>query len=163
MNAKKECRSARCKSAAKKSLPHHHDSLVTESQQENDEPPRPDRTTQARRSESTAQINWLTGHFSNRRQAVSLYKRGMAKAKNHDHQGAIDDYTTTINMPDTPANVKAMVLYNRALVHVVTGDDGKGIDDLDAVMAMDEAPVSVKTMARKKLAKRETRSRKSND
>jgi hypothetical protein len=107
-------------------------------------------------------FNWLTDHFSNRGKALSLYKRGMAKAKNHDHQGAIDDYTTTIGMPDTPANVKAIVLYNRALVHVATGDFCRGVDDLDAVLAMDEAPVNVKTRARQKLAKREIRSRKSN-
>ena len=107
-------------------------------------------------------FNWLTDCFSNRGKALSLYKRGMAKAKNHDHQGAIDDYTMTIDMPETQPNVKAMVLYNRALVHVATGDFSKGVDDLDAVMAMDEAPVSVKTKARQKLAKREIRSRKSN-
>ena len=106
-------------------------------------------------------FNWLTDHFSSRGKALSLYRRGMAKAKKHDHQGAIDDYTMTIDMPDTPPNVKAMVLYNRALVHVATGDFCKGADDLEAVLAMDEAPVNVKTMARQKLAKREIRSRKS--
>ena len=56
-------------------------------------------------------------------------------------------------MPDTPADVKAMVLYNRALVHVATGDDQRAVDDFDAVLTMDEAPVHVKTMARQKLAK----------
>ena len=106
-------------------------------------------------------LNWLTCHFSNRGKVRSLYKRGMAKAKNHDHQGAIDDYTMSIDMSDTPPNVKAMVLYNRALVHVATGDFCKGADDLEAVLVMDEAPVNVKTMARQKLAKKEVRSRKS--
>ena len=105
-------------------------------------------------------FRWLTSCFSGRGKAVSLYKRGMAKAKIHDHQGAIDDYSTTIGLPDTPANVKAMVLYNRALVYVATGDYRKGVDDLDAVLAMDEAPVNVKTRASQKLAKREIRSRK---
>jgi hypothetical protein len=100
-------------------------------------------------------IHWLTDHFSNRGKALSLYKRGMAKAKKHDHQGAIDDYTMTIDRPDTPPNVKAMVLYNRDLVHVATGDFSKGVVDLDAVMAMDEVPVSVKIRARQKLAKKE--------
>lgn len=99
-------------------------------------------------------VNWLSSHFSNRGRALSLYKRGMAKAKKHDHQGAIDDYTATIGLPNTPANVKAMVLYNRALVHVATGDFNKGVEDLDAIMEMDEAPVGVKIRARKKLAKR---------
>ena len=107
-------------------------------------------------------FSWLADHCSNRGNAMSLYKRGMTKAKKHDYQGAIDDYTTSIGMPDTPANVKAMVLYNRALVHVATGDFCKGVDDLDAVLAMDEAPVNIKTRARRKLAKREIRSRKSN-
>ena len=104
----------------------------------------------------------MTDHFSNRGKALSLYKRGMAKAKNHEHQGAIDDYTTALGMPGMPADVKAMVLYNRALVHVASGDLCRGADDLDAVLAMDEAPANVKTMARQKLAKRNIRSHKIN-
>jgi len=36
-------------------------------------------------------FSWLTDHFSNRGKALSLYKRGMKKAKKHDHQGALDD------------------------------------------------------------------------
>ena len=75
-------------------------------------------------------FNWLSDRFSNRGQPLPLYKRGMAKAEKHDHQGAIDDYTMVIGMPETPADVKAMALYNRALVHVATGDDRKGVDDL---------------------------------
>ena len=102
-------------------------------------------------------FDWMTGHFSNRGKALSAYKRGMAKASRHDHQGAIDDYTTTIDMPATPADVKAMVLYNRALVHVATGDDREGVDDLEAVLAMDEALVNVRTMARQELARIESR------
>jgi hypothetical protein len=106
-------------------------------------------------------LNWLTGHFSNRGKALSLYRRGMARARKHDHQGAIADYTMSIGMPDTPADVKAMVLYNRALVHMAIGNDRHGANDLDAVVAMDEAPVNVKTMARQKLVKLESRSGKS--
>ena len=138
---------------------------MEKSEQENHEQPHPEQTLEHPQSESTAQMkafSWLTDHFSNRGKALSLYKRGMTKAKKHDHRGAIDDYTTTIGMPDTPANVKAMVLYNRALVYLATGELRKGADDLDAVMAMDEAPASVKTRVREKLAKREIRSRKSN-
>ena len=107
-------------------------------------------------------FTWLTDHFSNRGKALSLYRRGMTKTKKHDHRGAIDDYTTTIGMPDAPAKVKAMVLFNRALVHLASGDYCKGVDDLDAVLAMDEAPLSVKKRARQKLAKRGLRSNKSN-
>ena len=105
-------------------------------------------------------IRWLTGCFSDRGKAMSLYKRGMKKAKNHDHQGAIDDYTQTIGVADTPPDVKAMVLYNRALVYVASGEKQKGVDDLDAVLAMDDAPVNVKTMARNKLVRMESRTKK---
>ena len=107
-------------------------------------------------------LKWLSGCFSDRSKAMSLYKRGMKKAKKHDHQGAIDDYTQTIGVADTPSDVKAMVLYNRALVYVAAGDQQKGVDDLDAVLAMEDAPVNVKTMARHKLVRIESRSKKSN-
>ena len=104
----------------------------------------------------------FTRYFSSHGKAMSLYKRGMAKAKNHDHEGALEDYTTMIGMPGTPADLLAMVLYNRALVYVATGDDQKGVADLDAVLAMNEALVNVKTMARQKLARMESRASKSN-
>lgn len=106
-------------------------------------------------------FHWLTSCLSGRGKAVSLYKRGMAKAKKHDHQGALEDYTTTIGMPGTPADLLAMVLYNRALVYVAAGDDRMGVADLDAVLAMNEALVNVKTTARQKLARMESRSSKS--
>ena len=115
-------------------------------------------------NESTAKMsvfNWFGGLFSDRAKALSLYRRGMAKAKKHNHKGAIDDYMMIIGMPGTPADVNAMALYNRALVHVATGDDRKGVDDLIAVIAMDEAQVNVKTMARQKLARMKSRPRKS--
>ena len=105
-------------------------------------------------------FNWLSNHFSRRGKALSLYKRGMAKAKKQDHQGAIDDYTATIGMRDTPPDVIAMVLYNRALAYVAAGDNGKGTDDLEAVLAMKEPLVNVKTMARQKLARMDSRSSK---
>lgn len=104
----------------------------------------------------------LSNYFSGRGKAMSLYKQGMAKAKKHDHQGAIDDYTTMIAMPGTPPELIAMVLYNRALVYVAEGDAQKGADDLDAVLAMKKAKADVKTMARQKLAKMESRSKKKN-
>ena len=105
-------------------------------------------------------FHWLKDRFGSRGKALAVYRRGMLRAKKHDHQGAIDDYSVTIDMPDAPADVKAMALYNRALVHVATGDFTKGVDDLDAVLAADAAPVNVKRMARQKLAKRRFRSRK---
>ena len=107
-------------------------------------------------------FKWLKIWSSSRGKALSLYRRGMARAKKHDHQGAIDDYTATINMPNTPSDVKAMALYNRALVHVASGDYRKGVDDLEAVLAKDDAPVNVKRKAKQKLAKRESRFRHAN-
>ena len=91
---------------------------------------------------------------------MSLYKRGMARAKGHDRDGAIDDYTTTIDMPGTPSDVRVMALYNRALVHAAAGDSLRGVDDLGTVLAMDDAPANVKTLAKQKLARMESRSRK---
>jgi len=106
-------------------------------------------------------FTWLTGNFSDRGKALSHYKRGMARANQHDHQGAISDYTVTIGMPDTPADVKAMALYNRALVHVASGDHRKGVGDLAAVLAMDHTIENVKRRARQKLARMKSRSCKS--
>ena len=106
-------------------------------------------------------FHWLTSCFSDRRKALFLYKRGMAKAKRHDHQGAICDYTTMLGIPDSPADLMAMVLYNRALVYVAAGDATKAADDLDAVLAMNETMVNVKTMARQKLARMQSRSSQS--
>jgi len=104
-------------------------------------------------------FQWLTGRFSNRNKALSLYRHGMERAKQRDHQGAIGDYTTVISMTDAPNDVKAMALYNRALVHIAVGHHRKGADDLDAVLASDNAPVNVKTTAREKLVRMNFRSR----
>jgi len=97
-------------------------------------------------------FTWLSGRFSKRGKAMWLFERGAVRAKKHDHQGAVDDYTTALDMPETPSDVKCMALYNRALAHVAAGDDRKGADDLDTLVAMDEITVNVKTMARVKLA-----------
>ncbi len=107
-------------------------------------------------------FTWLFGQFSNRGKAVLLYKRGMAKAKSHDHQGAIEDYSKTNEMPHAPADLKAAVLYNRALVYMANGEDQKGADDLATVMAMVEAPTHIKTMVKQKMARMESRTTKSN-
>ena len=105
---------------------------------------------------------WFTNRFSNRGKAVSLYKRGMAKAKNDDHQGAIVDYTTAIGMTATPADVKGMAQYNRALAYAASGNDRKAMEDIDVVLAMTGAPISVKTEARRMLVRIERRSTDAN-
>lgn len=107
--------------------------------------------------------NWLQSSFSARHRALWNYKRGMALAKRRDHEGALAAYTAAIDLSEVPDDVQAMALYNRALVYVASGDDSKGVDDLDAVLAMagEVAIVNVQTMAKQKLAKIESRARKS--
>jgi adenine C2-methylase RlmN of 23S rRNA A2503 and tRNA A37 len=108
-------------------------------------------------------LRWLQDSLFVRNKALRDYRRGMVRARRKDHGEALANYTAAIDAADVPPDVKAMALYNRALVHVATGNDAKGIDDLDAVLAMDGAMVivNVKTMARQKLAKMESRNRKS--
>lgn len=101
---------------------------------------------------------WLKSLFTGRSHALLLYRRGMTRARKHDHHGAIEDYTQAIDMPGAPWDVKAMALYNRALVHVSSADEQKGVEDLDAVLAMDKGPINVKTMARQKLIRMESKS-----
>ena len=83
--------------------------------------------------------------FSGRGKALSLYRRGMERAKRNDHVGTIEDYTATINMPHVPADVKAMALFNRALMLSSDGDNPLALDDLRMVLAMPETPTDVRT------------------
>jgi hypothetical protein len=103
-------------------------------------------------------FHWLIGHISNRRKALSLYQRGMTKAKKHDEQGAIVDYTATIESPHAPADVRAMALFNRALVYAAAAENAKATEDLDVVLAMPAAPTNIKTEARRKLLRMHRRS-----
>lgn len=109
-------------------------------------------------------VSWLKNGFSARRKALWNYRRGMARAKRRDYEGALANYTAAIESAGVPADVTAMALYNRALVHVATGHDAKGVDDLNAILEMDGAivMVNIRTMAKEKLAKMASRSRKSN-
>ena len=103
---------------------------------------------------------WLDSIFrrDTSHSAMSLYKRGMAKAKKHDQDGAIDDYSAAIDMSDAPPDVKAMALYNRALVHAATRDNIKAIDDLKMLLAMAAIPTNVRAAADEKLKRIERRS-----
>ena len=89
------------------------------------------------------------------RGALSLYKRGMRKARKHDHKGAIEDYTAAINTPNVAANVKAMAQYNRALVYLATKDVAKAASDLNLILAMKATLTNIKSMARQKLMRLE--------
>ena len=83
-------------------------------------------------------LEWLTGRLSSRGKALSLYRRGMKRAKRQDHAGAFDDYTATVGMTGVPPDVKAMALFNRALVLAADGDNLLAIDDLNVVLALAE-------------------------
>lgn len=96
-------------------------------------------------------VNWLKSRFSRREKALALYRQGMTRAQHQDHQGALDDYAATIDMPHGPPDVKAMALYNRALVYAADGDDQKAMDDLNRALAMAQTPAEVRTEARRKL------------
>ena len=96
---------------------------------------------------------WLKRKFSKATTPTCLYKAGMEKARQHDHEGAIGDYTAAVEMPDVSMDVKAMALYNRALVHAATRNADKAIEDLNLVLAMREAPGNIKAAAKQKLSK----------
>jgi hypothetical protein len=107
-------------------------------------------------------FDWLATSLSLRAKGETFFRRGMAKAKKRDHQGAIDDYTTSLGVRDTPADVTAKTLYNRAVAYVASGETKKGTDDLQAVLAMKEMLINVKTMSRQKLARMDAKANKSN-
>lgn len=102
-------------------------------------------------------LDWVKTRFTSRGRVVTMYRRGIEKAKVKDRAGAIEAYTTVIEMPDVPRDLLAMSLFNRGLVLVAGGDSDKGSLDLDAVSAMDDAPERVREMARQKLIRMKKR------
>jgi hypothetical protein len=103
-------------------------------------------------------FNSLIGHGSGRSKAMTMYKRGMAKAKKHDFEGAIDDYSAAIDISGAPSDVIAMAMYNRALVHAAAKNSPKAIDDLNEVLGMADLPASIKSAADEKLKRINRRS-----
>jgi hypothetical protein len=53
-------------------------------------------------------VGWLKNRFTARRKALWNYRRGMARAKRRDHDGALANYTAAIELAGVPAEVKAM-------------------------------------------------------
>jgi hypothetical protein len=74
----------------------------------------------------------------------------MAKANEHNYNGAIADYSAAIRMPNIPADVKAMVLYNRALAYSAIHQDEKTAEDLAAVLEVPGLPQNIKTEAQQR-------------
>ena len=72
----------------------------------------------------------------------------------------IADYSSAIQMPNIPADVKAMALYIRALSYSAIHQDEKAADDLGAVLEMPELATNVKAHAqqrRERILRRENR------
>jgi hypothetical protein len=75
----------------------------------------------------------------------------------HDQMGARDAYTAAINMPDAPADLRAMALYNRALLYAAANEISDAIQDLSEVLAMEASPHKVKSAARQTIDRMQRR------
>lgn len=106
-------------------------------------------------------FQWLKSCFAQGDQANTFYKRGMVKADKHNHAGAIEDYTAALNVPGVVPEMQAMILYNRGLVYVAAGMAKQGADDLNAVIQMEAAAENVKRAAQRKLARIQSRTKRS--
>ena len=93
---------------------------------------------------------WLASLVSRRGNALAMYRSGMAKARRRDYLGAIADYSTAIEAPHAPLDVKGMATYNRALAYAAIHDDRKAADDLAAVLEMPGLPENITTQARQR-------------
>jgi tetratricopeptide (TPR) repeat protein len=98
-------------------------------------------------------LSWFKNRLSNRYRARSHYRQGMKNARVHQHQQAVIDYTSVIEMQEAPADIKAMALYNRALVLDAMGDQVQAVTDLNKVLAMMETPEQVRLEARRKITR----------
>lgn len=105
-------------------------------------------------------LQWIASCFSKEDKATSLYKRGMAKANKHDHQGAIEDYSRALTAPDLSPKLSAMIRYNRGLVYVASGMAKEGADDLNDVIGLESTALNVKSAALRKLARIKSRSQR---
>jgi tetratricopeptide (TPR) repeat protein len=93
---------------------------------------------------------WLWPH-SVRSDAMSLYKRGLTCAESKDSAGALEAYTSAIDLPGVPADVKAMALYNRALVLAANGAVDQALADLEIVLELPVPLHVIKLAARRRL------------
>ncbi|MEX2316076.1 MAG: hypothetical protein WD669_02920 [Pirellulales bacterium] len=102
-------------------------------------------------------FKWFGWRVSVRSLVMSSYKRGLARTKGRDPQGAMDDFTAAIEARDAPADVKAMALYNRALLFAAVHDIAKANDDLQAVLAMAAPLPEIKLAAKRRLERMRNR------
>ncbi len=86
-----------------------------------------------------------------RQEVLSLYKLGIVRTERADATGALNAFTSAIEQPDAPDDVKAMALYNRALLLAARGNTDKALADLQVIMAMPIPLHDVKLAARRRL------------
>jgi hypothetical protein len=108
-------------------------------------------------------LNWLRGRWTGRERSMAIYRRGMAHARLHDHEAALADYTSVIDMPGTPADIRAMALYNRAVVHTAGQNEREAIADLELLLELPGAAGNVRTEARRKLVRMQRSSARLNE
>jgi tetratricopeptide (TPR) repeat protein len=99
---------------------------------------------------------WLWPH-SLRGDAMSLYKKGLACSEGKNLTGAMEAYTSAIELPNAPADVKAMALYNRALILAANGAIDKALVDLQVVMQLPVPLPAIKLTARSRLERLKNR------
>ncbi len=81
----------------------------------------------------------------------------MGRADKKDPKGAMDAYTSAIEQPDAPNDVRAMALYNRAILFAADGESGKALADLKAIMELPIPMQGVKLAAKRRLERLQNR------
>ena len=76
----------------------------------------------------------LKNMLSARGKALALYKWAMKKAEHRDFGGAIADYTTVVQLPKGPLDLKAMAQLNRALAYSAAKEYPRAMDDLETLL-----------------------------
>jgi hypothetical protein len=104
---------------------------------------------------------WLWPH-SLRSDVLSLYKLGLSRTEKSDSKGAMDAYTSAIEQPGAPDDVKAMALYNRALLFAAEGNTVSALADLQAIMKMPSPLRGVKLAAKRRLERLQHRQEAAN-
>lgn len=108
-------------------------------------------------------IRWVKSLLTHRGKALSLYRAGMAKAKNGDFKGAIEDYSAAIEAPDIPMDVKAMATYNRSLAYSALHEHEKAAEDLATMLDMPGLSEEIRTAAHQRRERLKKRSEREGD
>jgi hypothetical protein len=96
-------------------------------------------------------VAWFESMLSRSARPEALYRRAVKKAKGHDLEGAIRDYTVVIEGESTSAPLKAMSLLNRAVAQAASRHFAEARKDLQSALTAKNAPPEVAAAARAKL------------